>query len=166
MIAAVRRAALVAERAGPVRLSFRPDVVTIEAHAEGRARAAETVGADFVGEHSVMTFNPHHLLDGLTAAVAAAATTTGKAGATAKAGAAEKAGAVEKAGAAEKGEPAAPIGGPPEEGRIRLEFTSAAKPALITWAGYNEQDAGSESEGSGAPKFRYLVVPLRVPARG
>ena len=68
VIEAVRRAALVAERAGPVRLSFRSDQVVIEAHAEGRARAAETVGADFAGDEPVISFNPHYLLDGLTAA--------------------------------------------------------------------------------------------------
>ena len=48
MIEAVRRAALVAERAGPVRLSFRSDSVVIEAHAEGRARAAESVAAEYL----------------------------------------------------------------------------------------------------------------------
>src|SRR5579875_1041274 len=44
-IDAVRRAALVADRAGPVRLSFSPSRLVIEAHDEGRARAAETVPA-------------------------------------------------------------------------------------------------------------------------
>ena len=73
MIEAVRRAALVAERAGPVRLSFRSDQVVIEAHAEGRARAAETVGADFSGDEPVISFNPYYLLDGLTAAAASGA---------------------------------------------------------------------------------------------
>jgi DNA polymerase III subunit beta len=43
-------------------------------------------------------------------------------------------------------------------GRFRLDFTSPAKPALITWA-------GGDQPGAGAP-FRYLVVPLRAPAAG
>lgn len=41
-----------------------------------------------------------------------------------------------------------------DDGRIRLEFTSPARPALITWV----PAAGSQ------PEFRYLVVPLRVPS--
>jgi len=41
-----------------------------------------------------------------------------------------------------------------DAGRIRLEFTSPARPALITWV----PDAG------GQPGFRYLVVPLRAPS--
>jgi DNA polymerase-3 subunit beta len=39
-------------------------------------------------------------------------------------------------------------------GRIRLEFTSPARPALITWV----PDAGGQAD------FRYLVVPLRAPS--
>jgi DNA polymerase III subunit beta len=55
----------------------------------------------------------------------------------------------------------APAGdGPAGPGWIRLEFTSPAKPALLTWAGSGEQPA----PGDGASAFRYLVVPLRVPA--
>jgi DNA polymerase-3 subunit beta len=123
LIEAVRRAALVAERAGPVRLSFRPDHVVIEAHAEGRARAAETVGADFSGDQAVISFNPHYLLDGLTAAEA---------------------------------QSAAPAGDS-DVGRIRLEFNTPAKPALITWSADQQRD--------GVPALRYLLVPLRVPER-
>src|SRR5262249_26375415 len=135
VIEAVRRAAVVAERAGPVRLSFGPDQVGIEADAEGRARAAETVSAAYSGDQPVISFNPYYLLDGLSAAAAAA-------------GAAESVGdaAVEMAanGAG--------------MGRIRLEFNTPAKPALITWTADEERD--------GVPAFRYLLVPLRVPARG
>jgi DNA polymerase-3 subunit beta len=79
---------------------------------------------------------------------------------------------------------AAAIGGPgrtAEAGeaavRIRLDFTSPAKPALITWAaaeanpsGGNEarsaddSPAGSGAAGGSRPAFRYLVVPLRATA--
>jgi DNA polymerase-3 subunit beta len=137
LIEAVRRAALVAERAGPVRLSFRPDQVVIEAHAEGRARAAETVTADFAGDEPVISFNPHFLLDGLAAAAAGQSAWAGEA-----AGDGDQAGA--DAGA----------------GRIRIRFNSPAKPALITWV----PAAGAEEPG-GVPAFRYLLVPLRVPER-
>jgi len=137
VIEAVRRAALVAERAGPVRLSFRPDHVVIEAHAEGRARAAESVAAEFTGDQPVIAFNPVFLLDGLTAAAAGY-------GAGADADAADPGGGGEAAGA----------GAP---GRVRLEFNTQAKPALITWTADEERD--------GVPAFRYLLVPLRVPER-
>ena len=45
-------------------------------------------------------------------------------------------------------------------GRIRLEFSTAAKPALLTWA-----DDEGLIPGEDTPAFRYLVVPLRIPAR-
>jgi DNA polymerase III subunit beta len=134
---AVRRVSLVADRASPVRLTFGSGNVVIEAQAEGRARAVETVPADFEGEQRIISFNPHYLLDGLSAALASAIP-------------ARAAGAPGEDGE----EP------PAEPGRIRLEFSSAAKPALITWA-----DDEGLSPGNPAPAFRYLVVPLRVPAR-
>ena len=111
---------------------------------------AETVGAAFTGSEPAISFNPGYLLDGLAAAAVCGA-----------------------------GRPAPPgeAGGTESEpGRIQLEFTSPAKPALITWAGYDTApmdeagladgaqdavdgppDAGDDS----APAFRYLVVPLR-----
>jgi len=56
-------------RAGqPGRLAFGPGVVVVEAQAEGRARAVETVPAEFEGDEPVISFNPHYLLDGLNAA--------------------------------------------------------------------------------------------------
>ncbi len=42
----------------------------------------------------------------------------------------------------------------PDEARIRLQFTSPTKPALIT----GSAGPGDES----APDYRYLVVPLRA----
>ncbi len=140
VIEAVRRAALVAERAGPVRLTFQPDQVVIEAHAEGRARAAETVGAEFTGPEPVISFNPHFLLDGLTAAAIC--------GAGASADRVPGPGGDPEAGADDAAAGA---------GRIRLEFNTPAKPALITWTPDEQRD--------GVPTFRYLLVPLRVADR-
>jgi len=102
---------LVAERASPVRLAFGTGMVVVEAQAEGRARAVETVAADFEGDEPVISFNPHYLLDGL-AAVAVDASPRGS---------------------GTSGDASGEV--PPESGgRIRIEFTSPAKPALITWA--------------------------------
>jgi DNA polymerase III subunit beta len=134
---AVRRVSLVAERASPVRLAFGSGNVVIEAQTDGRARAVETVPAEFEGEERVISFSPHYLLDGLAAAAASA-------------------GPARQAAAAADGDEEPPSD--PE--RIRLEFSTAAKPALITWVG----DDGLAAEDP-APAFRYLVVPLRVPAR-
>ncbi len=66
---AVRRVALVAERGAPVQLAFAPGRVTIEAATPGRARARETVAADFAGDEPLIAFSPHYLLDGVTAAI-------------------------------------------------------------------------------------------------
>jgi DNA polymerase-3 subunit beta len=132
---AVRRVSLVAERATPVRLAFRRDAVVVEARSDGRARAVETVPAAFTGADQVISFNPHYLLDGLAAAALAS---QGRPPASSDADAAP-----------------VPLPGP---GRIRLEFTSPAKPALITWI-------DDEAPGDAA-SFRYLVVPLRPPVTG
>jgi DNA polymerase-3 subunit beta len=134
---AVRRVSLVAERATPVRLTFGSGNVVIEAHTDGRARAVETVPADFEGDERTISFNPHYLLDGLTAAASLPP--------------------ARPAAASPEDEEAAP-----DPDQIILEFSTAAKPALITWAG----DEGlASAEPAPAPTFRYLVVPLRVPAR-
>jgi DNA polymerase III subunit beta len=111
--------------------------VVIEAQTDGRARAVETVPADFEGEERIISFNPHYLLDGLGAASASAAP-------------------ARQLGPPHDGEEAPPA----EPGRIRLEFSTAAKPALLTRA----DDEGLEP-AEAAPAFRYLVVPLRVPVR-
>jgi len=181
LIEAVRRVSLVAERASPVRLSFAPGEVVIEAQAEGRARAVESVPADFEGDERVISFNPHYLLDGLAAAAAPGAGRQAAGPGGARAAAAHGSGTASAAvpGTASPGEDAeAP---PAHEGRIRLEFTSAAKPALITWAseeaqpeGDQEQTEGDQEQSGagpgsarreGTPAFRYLVVPLRAPVR-
>ena len=110
--AAVRRVSLVAERTSPVRLTFGDGEVVIEAHTDGRARAAETVPAAFTGSEPAISFNPRYLLDGLAAAAVCGA-----------------------------GRPAPPGEAGRDRARAaagsRLEFTSPAKPALITWAGYD-----------------------------
>jgi len=149
---AVKRVALVAERGSSVRLSFGHGQVTIEAGTEGQARARETVAADFAGEETVIAFSPHYLMDGLGAALIAAT------------GAADKpredkpredkpqgSGKPEQAGKGQNAEKGTSI---PDEARIRLQFTSPTKPALIT---------GSAGDGDeSAPDYRYLVVPLRA----
>jgi DNA polymerase-3 subunit beta len=135
---AVKRVALVAERGSSVRLSFEPGRVTIEAGTKGQARARETVAAEFSGEESAIAFSPQYLLDGLAAALTAASGTP-----PAAPGAPE----TETSGKPDRDATAA-------EGRIRLQFTSPTKPALIT---------GSPAADDGpAPDYRYLVVPLRA----
>jgi DNA polymerase III subunit beta len=205
---AVRRVSLVADRASPVTLEFAPGSVVIEAQEPGRARAVETVSADFQGDERTISFSPHYLLDGLSAAVAGV-------------------GPARLAGTGPKGDgehaPLAEAERPGSAGRILIEFTSAAKPALITWAGgehgaggpvagetaaaphaagetataphaagetataphaageagsAGDHTAGDDSvggqdpaaprggaDGPCTPPFRYLVVPLRPPAR-
>jgi DNA polymerase III subunit beta len=142
---AVKRVALVAERGSSVRLSFEPGKVTIEAGTKGQARARETVPADFSGEESAIAFSPQYLVDGLAAALAAAAGAPPSAPeASGTPGGPEAHGPAKS----ERDGTAAPA-----EGRIRLQFTSPTKPALIT----GSPRAGDES----APDYRYLVVPLR-----
>jgi DNA polymerase III subunit beta len=131
---AVRRVALVAERGSSVRLSFEPGRVTIEAGSKGQARARESVAAEFSGAESAIAFSPQYLLDGLAGALTAAAVTPP---------APQESKDTEREGSS-----------PPDEGRIRLQFTSPTKPALIT----GSPKAGDES----APDYRYLVVPLRA----
>jgi DNA polymerase-3 subunit beta len=133
-IEAVRRVSLVADRLTPVQLAFRRGVVMIEARSAGRARAVESLPVIFDGTEQMISFNPQYLLDGLQAAALSG-----------------------------HGRPSA--SGDPEgvmdagSGRIRLQFSSPAKPALISWI--NGDAAGADDAA-----FRYLVVPLRVPVVG
>ncbi len=186
-VEAVRRVSLVADRVSPVQLAFRRDVVVIEARSDGRARAVESVPVTFRGTDQVISFNPQYLLDGITAAALS--------------------GQGRPAGPADPGDVAAA-----GAGRIRLEFTSPAKPALISWidgdamvsatvdgqpsadsahtarpgevsASAGPPGPGAQGQGdrapegsasarsadrapAGAPAFRYLLVPLRVPVTG
>jgi DNA polymerase-3 subunit beta len=129
---ALRRVSLVAERGTPVQLSFGPGKVTLIAATQGQARARESVPAQFSGDEPVIAFNPHYLLDGMIAATAGAARTPAAAPAPAQ------------------GEPAdAGEAGPDGVTRVRLQFTSPSKPAVIT-------------ASAAGRAFRYLVVPQRV----
>ena len=160
--AAVKRVALVAERGSSVRLNFGQGKVTIEAGAEGQARARETVVAEFSGDEPTIAFRPDYLLDGLGAALTAAAEAAAAEAAAAEAAAAEAAAARAAAagaaagGTSENGErdEKDQSEGTVEEARIQLEFSSPTRPAVIT---------GTIRERSEqAPDFRYLVVPLRA----
>jgi DNA polymerase-3 subunit beta len=141
---AVKRVALVAERGSSVRLSFGPGKVTIEAGSEGQARAREIVAAEFEGDEHAIAFSPGYLLDGLSAALTAAATAAPPAGDDGADGN-DHADGTDHAG-----------GG---EARIRLQFTGPTKPAVIT----GTKRAGTKPDfAESAPDFRYLVVPLRA----
>jgi DNA polymerase-3 subunit beta len=158
-VEAVRRVSLVAERGSAVRLVFGSGTVAIEAGTQGRARARETVPAEFTGSEPEIAFSPHFLLDGITAAGAATAPAATVPAAT-RPSEADPGGA----GDAQPSEPA----DPPDRASavIRLEFSSATKPAVIT--GVRGRSARPDSAGTeepAAPDFRYLVVPLRAPAR-
>ena len=161
------RVSLVADRASPVRLTFGPGRVLIEAQTEGRARAVETVPADFSGTEPVIAFNPHYLLDGL---VAAAVLGQPRSHAEGPDNAGHKDAPHRDAGPDDAGTDEGSTG-PGDPGLLRIEFTSPAKPALITRVtaepGPGDARITSETppEESGAAEFRYLVVPLRAPVR-
>ena len=156
---AVRRVSLVADRASPVRLRFSPGSVLIEAQTEGRARAVETVPAEFHGAEPAIAFNPHYLLDGLTAALVPTPALPARGD--------DPPDPPDRRSAPRPDKPAeedaAQVAGPE---LVRIEFTSPAKPALITRA----PAPGGEGEPliedlRAVPDFRYLVVPLRAVAR-
>ena len=157
---AVRRVSLVAERGSAVRLSFGAGQVTIEAETQGRARARETVRADFEGPEPVIAFSPHFLLDGITAAgLTAAAPHAGDAGA-GRAEAVPPAGAGAGPGSGARSGDHGPLGPEPAPAprpgaTIRLEFNTATKPAVIMGVHADQ----------GVRDFRYLVVPLRATGR-
>jgi len=175
LIEAVRRVSLVADRASPVRLTFGSGTVALEAQTEGRARAIERVTASFHGDEPAIAFNPHYLLDGITAAA-------GGSGSARHPASPASAGSDAAEGASADGggdEAAATDDGSTGPATIRLEFTSPARPALITLAGDDGEGGGSDDAAASGgeeaaddavadrprPAFRYLVVPLRSPAR-
>jgi len=61
----VKRVALVAERATPVRLSFGDDGLVVEAGGTEDARASEAMDCEYTGEPMTIAFNHQYLLDGL-----------------------------------------------------------------------------------------------------
>jgi DNA polymerase-3 subunit beta len=63
----VKRVALVAERATPVRLSFGEDGLVVEAGGSEDARASEAMDCEYTGEPMTIAFNHQYLLDGLAA---------------------------------------------------------------------------------------------------
>jgi hypothetical protein len=122
----------------------------------------ETVPAEYHGEEPGIAFNPHYLLDGLAAA-AAPAPGPGRA----QAGGGVDADAPD---AKDAGPGAGGTAASTDPGLLRIEFTSPAKPALITRVPpepAQDDPAGADSPAAGAepPGFRYLVVPLRAVAR-
>jgi DNA polymerase III subunit beta len=129
---AVRRVSLVAERGTPVQLTFAGNRVTVAASTQGQARARESVPARFSGDEPAIAFSPHYLLDGIVAA------TTGTP---------HGAPAATDDEHDDGGDGTAPVA-------VRIQFTSASKPAVITAASAGAPDA------PGA--FRHLVVPQRV----
>jgi DNA polymerase-3 subunit beta len=64
---AVKRVSLVADRGTPVRLDFSDGSIGLSAGGEDEGRAEEQVEAEFSGEDITTAFNPHFLLDGLSA---------------------------------------------------------------------------------------------------
>ncbi|MBX6390843.1 MAG: DNA polymerase III subunit beta [Frankia sp.] len=64
---AVKRVALVAPRTAPVKLSFSPEHLVLEAGTGGEAQASETLPAGYDGPELAVAFNPSYLLDALTA---------------------------------------------------------------------------------------------------
>ncbi len=163
---AVRRVSLVADRASPVRLRFSPGSVLIEAQTEGRARAVETVPAEFRGGDPVIAFNPHYLLDGLTAALVPtpAASARGDDPPLRSPGGLPPEPPAPDRSAPRQAEPDDAEAADP--GLVSIEFTSPAKPALITRVAAAGGDDGAADQDAGAiPDFRYLVVPLRAVAR-
>ena len=149
---AVRRVALVAERGTPVQLTFAPGRVTVGAATQGQARAKESVPADFTGDEPSIAFSPHYLLDGIIAATATAAGS-----ASAAAGGHVAAGRAVGGGTTSGETPAGGSERAAASGRVRLWFTSASKPAVIS----SQPDPGSDAKQAEGD-FRYLVVPQRV----
>lgn len=64
---AVKRVAVVAEHHTPVRLNLAPGQVEIAAGAGDEASGLDVLDADFTGEPFTIAFNPHYLLDAITA---------------------------------------------------------------------------------------------------
>ena len=66
-VEAVRRVALVLDRSAPLRFTFTPDGVSMDASGTEQARATESVDATLVGEDVTLGLNPQYLLESLGA---------------------------------------------------------------------------------------------------
>ena len=64
---AVRRMQIVLDRSAPLRFTFSPEGVTMDASGGDQARASESVDAHLEGEDVVLGLNPQYLLEALTA---------------------------------------------------------------------------------------------------
>ncbi|MFI6579130.1 DNA polymerase III subunit beta [Nocardiopsis sp. NPDC050513] len=67
LLAAVKRVALVADRATPLRLAFSPGEVVLEAGSGEDAQAVEAIAVDYEGDPLRVAFRPDYLMDGLAA---------------------------------------------------------------------------------------------------
>ena len=74
LAAAIKRAAVVADRGTPVRLGFTPGEVLIESGTSEEASLAETLPVGLDGDPARIAFNPGYLLDVLTAIAATGST--------------------------------------------------------------------------------------------
>ena len=133
----------------------------IEAQTEGRARAVETVPADFSGGEPVIAFNPHYLLDGLVAAAVPGQPRP-------------HAGSPDSTGHEDAGQDGARTAGTdegntaPGDPGLPDRVHRPGQAALITRVTAEHGPEGARVTGetageSGGAEFRYLVVPLRAP---
>jgi DNA polymerase-3 subunit beta len=67
LIEAVRRVALVLDRSAPLRFTFGPDGVSMDASGTEQARATESVDATLVGDEVTLGLNPQYLIESLGA---------------------------------------------------------------------------------------------------
>jgi DNA polymerase-3 subunit beta len=67
LVEAVKRVSLVAERNTPVRLTFAAEELQLDAGTGEEAQASESLPCTLDGEPLTIAFNPHFLLDGLSA---------------------------------------------------------------------------------------------------
>ncbi|MBB2976530.1 DNA polymerase-3 subunit beta [Microbacterium endophyticum] len=64
---AVRRVSLVLDRAAPLRFTFTPESVSMDAAGTEQARATESVDSTLIGEDVTLGLNPQYLLESLSA---------------------------------------------------------------------------------------------------
>ncbi|WP_150954287.1 DNA polymerase III subunit beta [Microbacterium testaceum] len=67
LVEAVRRVALVLDRSAPLRFTFGPDGVSMDAAGTEQARATESVDATLVGDEVTLGLNPQYLIESLGA---------------------------------------------------------------------------------------------------